>query len=128
VRCISGQDERKQPKYRLFQVVGELGGESNVLLVADRTGDDCCLGLTGEERKYEMEDRGRNIMENRRLQLRYGKVTRPYKMAEVSNSKLSEVRSRRLCLPKRTKVLNRPRFFDASPNFVDGKRPWIPMM
>lgn len=67
-------------------------------------------------------------MENRRLQLRYGKVTRPYKMAEVSNSKLSEVRSRRLCLPKMTKILNRPRFFDASPNFVDGKRPWIPTM
>jgi hypothetical protein len=23
VRCIAGQDERKQPKYRLFQVVGK---------------------------------------------------------------------------------------------------------
>jgi len=49
------------------------------------------IGLTGEERKYEMDARGKSIPENRRLNLKYGKVTRPYKMAEVSNSKVTEV-------------------------------------
>lgn len=32
VRCIFGQDERKQPKYRLFQVVGECDGIGSVAL------------------------------------------------------------------------------------------------
>ena len=55
------------------------------------------IGLTGEERKYEMDARGKSIPENRRLNLKYGKVTRPYKMAEVSNSKVTEVRPASKC-------------------------------
>jgi hypothetical protein len=52
------------------------------------------VGLTGEERKYEMEHRGKSIPENRRLQLKYGKATRPFRMAEVSNSPFTDVRLR----------------------------------
>jgi hypothetical protein len=59
------------------------------------------VGLTGEERKYEMEHRGKSIPENRRLQLKYGKATRPFKMAEVSNSPFTEVSSRRSLFDQR---------------------------
>ena len=82
-------------------------------------------GLTGEERKYEIEHRGKSIPENRRLQLKYGKATRPFKMAEVSNSPFTDVsssrsfrRSTQMHLPDNLRSMARA-------NTEDGKLPWM---
>lgn len=88
VRLIGGQDPATgRPKYRAYRITGELSKTwfSHASWWAGIEPD-------GGDGKYQIEFKGREVSEDRVLRVKYGKVERLFRIADVSNGDFEEVR------------------------------------
>jgi RNA polymerase-associated protein RTF1 len=89
VRLMAGDtDEHGRPKYRIHRIIGEL--QSSCCLAQLR-----CSEINDKHNygRYNIEYKGRNIMDTRALLCSYGKAQRLFRIADVSNGDFEEVRA-----------------------------------